>query len=101
LLAAAGQQQQSWRAYQSGYDQARNKNKKGIVDGSMYLVRLCRLAYMMAAAGSAVTTHVSTLGVHLLACLLPATHQAHTCRQYGVRTVRCPALRCQWAQQSQ
>lgn len=39
VLAAPGQQQQAWRAYQSGYDQARNKNKKGIVDGSMYLVR--------------------------------------------------------------
>ncbi|KAF6258686.1 cytochrome c oxidase assembly protein CtaG/Cox11-domain-containing protein [Scenedesmus sp. NREL 46B-D3] len=37
VLAAPGQQQQAWRAYQSGYDQARNKNKKGIVDGSMYL----------------------------------------------------------------
>lgn len=37
MLAAAGQQQQAWRAYQTGYDQARNKNKKGIVDGSMYL----------------------------------------------------------------
>jgi hypothetical protein len=42
LLAAAGQQQQAWRSYQSGYDQARNKNKKGIVDGSMYLVSASR-----------------------------------------------------------
>lgn len=31
-------QQQSWRAYQAGYEQSRRRNQKGITDGAMYLV---------------------------------------------------------------
>lgn len=36
--AAKHWQQQSWRTYKSGYEQSRERNKKGIIDGAMYLV---------------------------------------------------------------